>query len=90
MTWMRIAPISSTTGGGSPISTRPAGMRQDEDGRPESRGRQPRVTPLATLLHALDGPREAKDVPAVEEADREILELPVGFPRPHRSSPGIV
>ncbi len=72
MTWMRTAPIASTTDAGSHSSSCAAGARQDEGSLPEDRGRQPRVTPLATLLRALDGLLAAEDVPVVEDADREV------------------
>ena len=63
---------SSTRADGPHTGTCPAGVRQDGVGPSENRRREARRMPLATLLHALDGLLEAEDVPAVEEADREI------------------
>lgn len=37
------------------------------------------MTPLATVLHTLDALLEADDVPAVEEADREIWDYLSAF-----------
>src|SRR3954465_2435310 len=63
---------SSTRADGPHTGTCPVGVHQDGVGLSETRRRALRRMPLATLLHALDGLLEAEDVPAVEEADREI------------------